>query len=443
MYGLISYNAQENNKQCWTVLNQSLGITPTYAIIYSTFKLSKRATATQRRHMTAICQFYEYLYLKHNDSFETIFKSNGLRGLIHELDGFSAYLDTGRKGVNIVAFIVTDDDNNVETSRVRIEDLFIFLRYLNNRYTTAKYDNTFTTKGIAREQTAINFLLRDKRDDLTSSASKRKISAVNEEYKSLTPFQCTAFLETIYPSTPKKENEKNPFSTMVISFRNYLICTLALDYGLRRGEINLLETDSFKPALHNLDGITTYYIVVTNCEGEGEAEGRIKTDDSHRTLKITEEHYHLLCHYVNQFRLKRIKHPDGSEETEECDSSILFLSSQKPKALTLRMFNKIFTTLTKALHQHFPDDIANPKSMEYLRSLFPHLLRHTWAVAQLHHLVNELGMSITDAKDLLRINGGWSIKSVMPDHYGRRFLADTANAANLRHILQGNDNASS
>lgn len=438
-YSLISYNLQ--GKKCWTVLDQSNGLTPMYAIIYSSLRLGKRAPDTQRRHMTAISQFYEYIHLKHNDSFESFFELNGLRGLISELDGFSTYLDSGRKGVNIISFTGTNDID-VDTGRIRITDVFIFLKYMNNRYTTAKYNNVFTTKAIAREQTAIKFLLMDKKDDLTSSASKRSAIAVQEEYKSLTPYQCSAFLEVIYPHTPAKENEKNPSSTVALSFRNYLICTLALDYGLRRGEINLLETDSFKPALHNLDGITTYYIVVTNCEDEEEAEGQIKTDYSHRTLKITKLHYDYLCLYVNQFRLKRIKKADGSEETEECESSILFLSSQKPKALTLRMFNKIFASLTEALHQHFPD-IVDLKSMEYLRSLFPHLLRHTWAVSQLYHLVDELKMSITDAKDLLRINGGWSIKSEMPDHYGRRFIADKANAANLRHILQGNNDVSS
>jgi len=206
-----------------------------------------------------------------------------------------------------------------------------------------------------------------------------------------------------------------------------LICTLALEYGLRRGELSQLETDSFKPALHNIDGVISYYLVVTNCYDE-DAEGSIKTDDSHRTLKITKLHYDYLCAYVKNYRL---------EPEQACDSSILFLSTQSTKALTLRMYNKIFEVLTRAIHQHFDENVGNPESMEYLSSCHPHTLRHTWAVSQLYHLVDKEGKSITDAKDLLRVNGGWSIKSEMPDHYGRRFLADTANAANLNQILQG------
>ena len=436
-YKLINYKSNYFDKQCWTVLEQLSGLTPMYAMIYSSLVLNKRAASTQRRRMTAICQFYRYILIKHNDSFDSFFEFYGLRGVINELHGFSSYLDTGQKGVNIVSFGAGANAIDVSTSRIRINDVFKFLQFLNQRYTSLKYCNTMTAKKICFEQTSISFLLKNTREDLTSSGSKRGAASIQAEYKSLTPFQCSAFLKIIRPSTPVKLNEFNPFSSSRVSFRNYLICTLALEYGLRRGELNLLETDSFKPSLYNLDGVTSYYLVVTNCDDEKEkAEGSIKTETSHRTLKITKLHYDYLCFYVNKLRVKLIKQPDGSEKPEECDSSILFLSTQSPKSLTLRMINKIFEQLTKALHQYFLD-IANAKSMEYLASCHPHTLRHTWAVLQLYHMVEEQKVSITDAKDLLRVNGGWSIKSNMPDHYGRRFLADKANAANLRHILQG------
>jgi len=437
-YHLISYKSQYFDKQCWTVLDQVNGLTPMYAIIYSSLVLNKRAPSTQRRHMSALVQLYQYIDKKHNDSFESFFQLNGLRGLIGELDGFSAYIEAGRKAVNIVS--LNADAIKVGTSRIRISDIFMFLNYMNNRYTTEKYDSSWTANAIGREQTAIKFLLLMKKEDLTSSASKRSAVAVLQEYKSLTPFQLSAFLKIIYPSTPAKMNEKNPFKDVRVSFRNYLIGTLMLEYGLRRGEVNLLETDSFKPSLYNLDGVTSYYLIVTDCDEEEEAEGAIKTETSHRTLKITETHYNYLCAYVDFYRLKLIKQPDGSEIPEECDSSILFLSTQNPKPLTLRMYNKMFQRLTKALHQHFhKHGFADPISMEYIRALYPHLLRHTWAVSQLYDMVDVQKMSITDAKDLLRTNGGWAIKSDMPDHYGRRFLADKANAANLRHILQGEE----
>lgn len=427
-YSLISYKSSYFDKQCWTVLDQVNGLTPMYAMIYSTLVLNKRAPATQSRCMTGIYKFYQFIQTKHNDSFDSFFELWGLRGVINELYGFSSYLDIGEKGVNIASIGAEANVIDVDTNRTRIKDVIKFLQFLNQRYTSLKYCNTMTAKKINSEQISISFLLKNTREDLTSSGSKRGAVSIQKAYKSLTPFQCSAFLTIIRPSTTSKLNEFNPFSSSRVSFRNYLICTLALEYGLRRGELNLLETDSFKPALHNIDGVTSYYLVVTNCYDDEEAEGFIKTDDSHRTLKITKLHYDYLCAYVENFRLK----PE-----QACDSSILFLSTQSPKALTLRMYNKIFQALSGALHKHFPEDIGNPESLEYLSSCYPHMLRHTWAVSQLYRLVDEEKKSITDAKDLLRTNGGWSIKSEMPDHYGRRFLADKANAANLRHILQG------
>jgi integrase len=426
-YSLFNYKSTYFDKQCWTVIDQVSGLTPMYAMIYSSLVLNKKAPSTQQRRMMGICQFYQFIKVKHNDSFDSFFELHGLRGVINELHGFSSYLDSGQKGANIVSLGAEAKTIDVSTSKMRIEDVVRFLRFLNQRYTSLKYCPTLTTKKVGFEHTSISILLKNTREDLTSSGSKGGVTSIEKAYKSLTPYQCSAFLTIIRPSTTSKFNEFNPFSSSRVSFRNYLICILALEYGLRRGEINLLETDSFKPALHNIDGVISYYLVVTNCYDE-DAEGSIKTDDSHRTLKITKLHYDYLCAYVKNFRL---------EPEQACDSSILFLSTQSPKPLTLRMYNKIFQALTGALHKHFPEDIGNPESLEYLSSCYPHMLRHTWAVSQLYCLVDEEKKSITDAKDLLRTNGGWSIKSNMPDHYGRRFLADKGNSANLRHILQG------
>ncbi|MFQ1635687.1 hypothetical protein ACK39T_20190 [Aeromonas veronii] len=41
-----------------------------------------------------------------------------------------------------------------------------------------------------------------------------------------------------------------------------------------------------------------------------------------------------------------------------------------------------------------------------------------------------------EAKEELRLIGGWSMKSRMPDVYAKRFLSQQANAANLKRIVQ-------
>lgn len=83
----------------------------------------------------------------------------------------------------------------------------------------------------------------------------------------------------------------------------------------------------------------------------------------------------------------------------------------------------------------------------------PHITRHTWAyltIKKLYHLKNKrfngsgnnlaknsLSMGWMDeAKEALRLLGGWSIKSQMPDLYAKRFLSEQANAANIQRLLQ-------
>lgn len=50
---------------------------------------------------------------------------------------------------------------------------------------------------------------------------------------------------------------------------------------------------------------------------------------------------------------------------------------------------------------------------------------------------NSLSVGLMDeAKEALRLLGGWSIKSQMPDLYAKRFISEQANAANIQRILQ-------
>ncbi|HHD2910324.1 TPA: site-specific integrase, partial [Klebsiella quasipneumoniae] len=44
-----------------------------------------------------------------------------------------------------------------------------------------------------------------------------------------------------------------------------------------------------------------------------------------------------------------------------------------------------------------------------------------------------------EAKDELRLLGGWSHNSHMPDVYAKRFLSQQANTANLRRIAMDNE----
>ncbi|MWR86607.1 site-specific integrase, partial [Escherichia coli] len=52
--------------------------------------------------------------------------------------------------------------------------------------------------------------------------------------------------------------------------------------------------------------------------------------------------------------------------------------------------------------------------------------------------VPSLSGIMEEAKDELRLMGGWSPTSQMPDLYAKRFLSEQANAANVQRIIQDN-----
>ena len=420
-FELISYRYK--GKTCWTLLDCTRSTSPMYVLVYSALKLKRRSTNTQHHHATALKQFYEYIQLKHQRTVECYIVNLGLWSLINELDGFATYLEAGQQDIKVVA-LPSAKKNSADTNRSRIERVCAFLGYLNVRYTTQKYNCVFTSERDARIAFNTNrFLIKTKREDLTNSGSKKSVVMVPTDYNSLTSYQVDALLKVIYPHTYKNINPLNPFRSVKVSFRNYLIAVLLLEYGLRRSEVRLLTTFSFKPNLQE----TAYYLVVDNYEDEfdkGSEDPSIKTAESYRTLRLTKEHYNLLCHYVTAMR-------------SESDSSRLFLRNESSEPLSMRMINKVFESITRYLHLHF-QPLADMYSMEYLETCHPHQLRHTWAISQLAYLCQVLKKTLDEAKDLIRINGGWSIKSNMPDYYGRRYIAEQANAMNIQRIMSNN-----
>lgn len=436
-YELVSYVYKR--KSCWTILDSEISTSPLYAIIYSGLNLRLKAPNTQRIHASALAMYYQYIKLKHAATVEKYVRDNGWWALITQVDEFLTYLEADRKGIDIISLHGGNNDGGTNNSIISC--VLQFLSYTNARYITPKYEPGQSLGELRRSFNTNSFLIRSKRKELTREASDKDENALRDDFKSFTPHQIQAFTQVIQPHTPKIRNPLNPFRDVENSFRNYLISILLLEYGLRRGEVCLLDGCSF--GLNKTE--STAYITITNTSDENSAvaeegdfapilgdKASIKTKESHRTIKINMNHYQELELYVQRLRPK-------------CDTDALFVAhQQRPKdrkRLSLRMINKIFEKgYTKSLHTHFPDT-ADPKSPEYLKSVHPHKGRHTWAVAQLAFLVQEKKKTLEEAKDLLRVLGGWKINSPMPDHYGRRYLADSANALNLQRInLQHTEN---
>ncbi|HAV9650179.1 TPA: hypothetical protein JLG94_003437 [Escherichia coli] len=135
----------------------------------------------------------------------------------------------------------------------------------------------------------------------------------------------------------------------------------------------------------------------------------------------------------------------------------LQLCRENYRTLTSNKFSvhSIFSKIDQVFTNQYPE-YKSPLYSDSLQRLTPHTTRHTWAFLTLQkiwhlkylksqqnktHFIAEvpsLSGIMEEAKDELRLMGGWSPTSQMPDLYAKRFLSEQANAANVQRIIQDN-----
>ncbi|WFN56082.1 hypothetical protein [Dickeya lacustris] len=150
------------------------------------------------------------------------------------------------------------------------------------------------------------------------------------------------------------------------------------------------------------------------------------------------DYQHLII-YINKIR-RQVAH------------DFVFVSTVNNNApLSYHSVYNLFTKIDKVIENKF----SKYKKTEYFDSVYnitPHVTRHTWAYLTLqkiyrdkyHKIKHNSRLSgfdfsiaglMSEAKDELRILGGWSHDSNMPDLYARRFLSERANIANINRII--------
>lgn len=252
-----------------------------------------------------------------------------------------------------------------------------------------------------------------------------------------------AFYQIITPGSISKKNPLNPFPAGEIQLRNFLICRLLLNYGLRVSELLLLECHSIKP---NLRGDQFSLIVTTVDDDVSDQRKRLpslKNVYANRVLALDKLDFHFLNIYINKIR------PQASH-------SFLFTSTQKPHPpLSYHAVYDIFTRIDDIMSVRYPE-YKTDEYYDAIESISPHITRHTWAYLTLQRIYREklqktkadslqavMDFSIVGlmdkAKDELRLLGGWSHNSHMPDVYAKRFLSQQANTANLHRIAMDNE----
>lgn len=417
-----------------------------YPLRYHIDHLAQRSLSTQSASLQSVKFFYEFWKQKYGVTFcYSFFSSNHNPDIaVGEMPSFLLYLENGRGVQSNVLSLSRVPGSSCSTQAARVRAVIHFISFLISTYISPAYRDD-SPKALSLLASRLHTRLRLCRDNYrTLIPNKSSLRSYNSlGFQSLSGPMVVSLYGIIAPSSTQKHNPLNPFSSGHLQFRNFLIIRLLLNYGLRIGELLLLECSSIKP---NIKGDKFSLIVTTVEEGFDPRKNApaIKNSWANRVLELDKQDYIFLSIYVGKIRPKTVKH------------DFIFISSQRSgKPLSYTSVYSIFLKVDKVFTDKYPE-YKSPLYYDSLQRLTPHTTRHTWAFLTLQkiwhskYLRNQLNRKhfiadapslsglMEEAKDELRLMGGWSPTSQMPDLYAKRFLSEQANSANIQRITQDN-----
>lgn len=439
-----------------------------FCSIYSTRKLSLLRFRTQKKELLSLKYFYVFWLKKTGKTFDySLYESHyDIALFIPELNTFFHYLLSkqhldAQKNLELISFIgqVTHQARNNYTGHIRAVAKFLF--YLNQRYMNSRYQ-----KLVVYDLNKI----RDWNTQILKSTIREfsKIPAQstlkNGQYKSITKEQMIQLNNMLLPSSPAFFDDKsgkyfnavdnlfNPFNSLFLQYRTFLIHRLMFNYGLRVGEILLLTTDSLGTSQPDSHGKTHYLLSVQNLpDGFDDSRSQpitLKNEYSSRIIELDKDDYHYLIIFVTSLRLPLFS-SISPKDYPPIDHGFLFITNRgQCQPLTYDSIRKIYQKIDNKFISLYPNYRKGPSYLQMI-GLTPHVGRHTWAFTTLefiyHKLMNEelflkkeYGISsrmkslLDAAAEQLRILGGWSVTSKMPYKYARRFVSRIANESNLK-----------
>lgn len=431
---------------------------------YLESELLPKALKTQKSELDSLKLFYDFWLEKFGETLDySLYKSGfaNVQSVAYELDAFWDYMLAGKQIANVVMLPstrgVAEINKRKRTAAKRCMDIVRFIVFLSDTYLTLRYQND-SSKSLIREQKFIAAQLSERRAKYQKFASTSKEPLSSDILRSLTSEQFRDLIEVFSPNkaapnqgctpttfTVLETNSLNPIISFEIQMRNYLLTTLLVQFGLRVGEALLLHKESFLPYLSDK---TRMLMRVRNLEDEYEDiedlranKPSIKTAGSVRELDIPVKFYKQLMLYYNLMRPR------------DCEHEYIFAAHKSPyKPLSystyLTEFKKYMSEFKAQFPKHFEPEYAESIEGE----VTPHWLRHTWAYSTLTVFYDELKLEymssgvvdikglMEDAKERLRVLGGWSEKSRMPSKYAKRFIQEEANRA-LLNVFYGDQNS--
>lgn len=203
---------------------------------------------------------------------------------------------------------------------------------------------------------------------------------------------------------------RNPFESLAIQVRNWLVVLLLLLCGLRRGEALLLTVDSLKHDLDRPTGEVRYWLDVTTTDDDDRRSSKpgIKTSESHRQVPISVDLASLIETYIAEHRSD-----DGEAR--------YLLTAEDGVELSAESVNKLLAQLSAAIApaalQRFTERTGGKKRIS------SHDLRHTCATVR-YGLFIAADPDRELAFQRMRAFFGWAIESEMPAVYARAAIED-------------------
>lgn len=386
--------------------------------------------------LTNIMYFHEYWLAKFGctldySMYKGEFSGSVISKMISELEGFWLYLGNARVYADNVAVLPLtlkkDPVQKIQTNVSRYQTVCRFISWLIDTYITP-YFITESIEDIDAHKKALHSFLNVEAKKYSKYRSGQGQNT--NLYKSLTHEQLRDFVSLFtLPKQIGKDDDGKLVPSVYVAFRNLILVKLLTQYGLRIGEALLLRGTSFKT---NMAG-TEFYMYVANLRDGVDPrkhKPQIKTPQSTRELKITLQDYKIINMFMDQVAM-RASH-----------NFLLTSSIGDCPPLSYKAAYKIISDASDGMKEKFPEHF-DQNNVEYLESVHPHMLRHTWAYMQLRNLYHHFeerfikaGAANTkgimeSAKDCLRQLGGWADGSLMPSNYAKRFIAERANEVSI------------
>lgn len=457
------YKVINCDNQFFCLFDSQLTTPPLLSFRYLEAKLLQKALKTQKSELDSLKLFYDFWLEKFGITLDYCLYQSGfadVQAILNELDAFWDYMLAGKQVSTVVMLPssanIKEMNRRKRTASKRCTDIVRFIAFLSGTYLTLQYQNE-SSKSLIRQQKHIAGQLDDQRGKYSKYSSSSKDQSFSDILRSMTSEQFNDFIKVFAPNKAKPNkgnpvtfrilevNQLNPTITFEIQMRNYLMTTLLVNYGLRIGEALLLHKESFLPFRSDESRML---MRVRNLEDERENiedfrsnKPSIKTVDSVRDIEITIQHFKQIMLYFKLMRPQKAEH------------DYIFVAHKRPyKPLSYSTFLNEFTEYALKFKENFPEHFDPTYAESIEGDISPHWLRHTWAYSTLlatyaqkksEYLscgsVDLRGL-MEDAKEKLRVQGGWSQKSKMPNKYAKRFIQEEANTALLNVFYNDQNN---